>query len=106
MDFAASLSSAPERWGRIQSQLGMMQQPRDIGQDSAVSARSWLTLGKFRAIGFSYAECVPHKFRANYSHRMQREWHPLQLYCLQPTQTRVCSGELHSTPWVPSFIFY
>lgn len=44
MDFSASLSSAPERHGRVESQLGVIQQPRDMGQDSAVRARNWLML--------------------------------------------------------------
>lgn len=40
MDFATWLSSSVERYGRVGSQLGVTQQPWDIGQDSAVRARS------------------------------------------------------------------
>lgn len=77
MDFAASLSSSPERRGRGESQLGVIQQPWDTGLNSAMRSRNWLMLGKFRAIGISDAERVLHKSRVNYSHRLQSEGQPL-----------------------------
>lgn len=106
MDFAASLSSSPERHGGVESQLGVIQQPWDTGQDSATRSRNWLMLGKFRAMGISDAECVLHKSRVNYSHRLQSEGQPLRLSVYNLHNICGRPGTLQGTLWLPSFIFY